>query len=138
MHASLKLAAIFVAALVLPRAEAQQRPSAALQLKSFEFLGCGGDYSGGPSVRRLTSNGNVTFLVRHSDTCGLEGRNPKATWDSGTLDLAYELYSPSEGVMMCDCEYWAKFTFGPAAMLLRGVTFGGQEPELLGEWPSGR
>lgn len=52
----------------------------------------------------------------------------------GALDLSYELYAPSESVVMCDCEYWARFTFGPGASGVRTVTVGGQPGELRGDW----
>jgi hypothetical protein len=109
------------------------------KLESFEFLGCAGDWSDDKttdSVRRLTSNDRVTFLVRHPATCGLEGRNPRVTFASGKLDLSYELYSPNDSVIYCECEYWAKFTFDSSAMMLAGVTFEGRAPELLGDWPN--
>ena len=127
------------AAASLTGTEANQQKST-LKLESFEFLGCGGSRSAdeeSDSVRRLISRNKVTYLVRHTATCGLDGRNPKVTFISDKLDLAYELYSPNDTIVYCDCDYWAKFTFGSSALQIRGVTFVGRELELLGGWPSG-
>jgi hypothetical protein len=114
-------------------------PAGSMQLQSFEFLGCSGDWDGEkPSVRRLTAKDRVTFLVSSDATCGLEGHSPRVTFAQGSLDLGYVLSTPSDRVVMCDCEYLAKFTFGPAAMNLTNVTFLGQQIEHLGDWPDGR
>ena len=142
MNSNKKFIAFLFAALVaapLVGAEAKQQKGTP-KLESFELLGCGGSRSAdqeSDSVRRLTSRNKVTYLVRHTASCGLEGRNPKVTFVSGKLDLTYELYSPNDTVIYCDCDYWAKFSFGSSALQLRSVTFEGREPELLGGWPSG-
>ena len=96
-------------------------------IKSFEFLGCGGDWNDEhytPEVTRLGSSAGTTLLVRHPETCGADAaRNPRVTLNDGVLDLSYEPYSSSDVYAMCPCEYWAKFTLeGPAASA-RSATF---------------
>ena len=107
------------------------------KLKSFEFLGCSGDWDGKmtkPEIWRVAKDGSVTFLTHHVATCGLSGRNARVTGDSQALNLSYELHSPSEAVVMCDCEYWTKFTFGADAQSVRSVSLNGEQSLLVGEW----
>jgi hypothetical protein len=142
MNINVQLIAFFVGILsTASLASEEMKPLREIpKLESFEFLGCAGDWTDkntSDSVRRLTFKDKVTYLIRHPGTCGLEGRNPTATFTSGKLDLSYELYSPNGDIVMCECEYWAKFTFGPSAMLLSTVTFEGRTPTLLGSWPNG-
>ena len=133
---SAPLQTIFLAA-SLTGAETKQHKNVP-KLESFEFLGCSGDWIGGnPVMWRLTKQNRVTFLVKHSTTCGLNGHSPRVSFSQGKLDLAYELSSTSKAIAMCECEYWAKFTFGPDAMLLNDVTFENQNIEHQGDWPNG-
>ena len=107
-------------------------------MRSFEFLGCSGDFKGkfvGPEVWRVTTDGPVTFLTHHVDNCGLSGRNPTVTARGGSLDLSYEMHGATDAIVMCDCEYWAKFTFGAEALGAQSVTVGGQPAEPRGDWP---
>jgi hypothetical protein len=107
-------------------------------LQSFEFIGCSGDWDGRlakPEVWRVTAQDHVSFLTHQVAACGMSGRGPAVTAANGTLDLSYELYAPSGATVMCDCEYWARFTFGPAASGVSSVTVGGQPVELRGDWP---
>jgi hypothetical protein len=116
-----------------------QEPAAAPRLMSFEALGCSGDWSaasGRPTVWRLTKDQGVSFLVRHSATCGLKGGAPRVSWNGHVPDLDYAMTSLADGVVvMCECEYWAKFEFGDEALSIKRITFAGVEPELAGEWP---
>lgn len=132
-----KFVAIAAAASAMCLATASaQRPAPALQ--SFEFLGCSGGWNGEleePEVWRVVTEGRVSFLTHSVGTCGLVGRAPVVTGDPELLNLNYQLQSDSDGVVMCDCEYWAKFTFGADAHYVRSVTFDGQKAVLRGEWP---
>ena len=107
-------------------------------LRSCEFIGCSGDWDGKlgkPEVWRVTTEKQVSFLTHQVETCGLSGHRPSVSSSNGTLNLTYELYGPPDVVMLCDCEYWAKFTFGPEALRVKSVTVGGQPVELRGDWP---
>jgi hypothetical protein len=108
------------------------------RLQSFEFLGCSGDTDyrlTSPKIWRMTKDKKVTFLIHHVAACGLSGRTPTVSSVDGVLNLNYDLFSPSGAAVMCDCEYWAKFSFGPDASGIRKMTFGGAESSLLGDWP---
>jgi hypothetical protein len=103
-------------------------------LLSFELLGCGGDWpSDTPAratIQRLTLDDKVTFLVRHPDTCGLTAaRKPSFRVDQGELQLSYDLYSPDDSVVMCECEYVAKFTFDQSMMMVKKVRFAEEEAQ---------
>lgn len=135
------LAAVALWLLVAASAAAQGRPPSQARLLSAEFLGCSGDpgHSGHEaSARRLTNDRTVTFLVSSVSSCGLRGRNLEAVWGGDRLDLRFEMYSPDGSIVMCLCEYWAKFTFDEPAMYLREVTVNGRDPVLAGEWPRAR
>ena len=110
------------------------------RLISTEFIGCSGDPDDGyttSTARRITSNNETTFLVSYISGCGLTGRDLKPTWENGELNLTFDLYSPNDAVVMCDCQYWAKFKFGSEAMMLREVRVNGEKAKLLGKWPAG-
>ena len=122
-------------------ASAQESPQKTPKLISAEFIGCSGEPDDGyttSTARRITSNNEATFLVSYISGCGLSGKDLEASWDNGELNLRFDLYSPDGTVVMCACEYWAKFKFGPEAMQLRKVRVNGVTAKLLGEWPSGR
>ncbi|MCB1566495.1 MAG: hypothetical protein KDI78_12920 [Xanthomonadales bacterium] len=130
------VAATLVSVLCLAPASAQQ--DAHPELKSFEFLGCSGDWDGKlgePEVWRVVADGQITFLTHSVATCGLSGRSPIVTGSQTQLSLSYELYSPTNVVIMCDCEYWAKFSFGGEAYQVTSVTVGGEKAVLRGDWP---
>ena len=124
---------------LLLSATAIAREPATPALQSFEFLGCSGDLQTNDNLQaevwRVTDDGRVTFLVHHADTCGMSGRNPVVRGDGDALVLDYELHSPPGVTMMCECEYWAKFTFGADAYAVRRIEFGGMTTRLRGEWP---
>ena len=131
------LAAFILLALAGSGAFGQTVAVEAPSLQAFEFIGCSGDWDGKltkPEVWRVTAQGRVSFLTHHVAACGLEGREPSVSSNNGILNLAYELQSPSHSAVMCDCEYWAKFTFGADASGFQSVTFGGQQAELRGDW----
>lgn len=127
---------VFFASLFVPAAVAQQSQAPALE--SFEFIGCSGDFEGRdptPEIWRVMANGKVSFLTHAVAACGLAGRAPTVTGSADSLDLSYELYSPTDVAIMCECEYWAKFTFGPEAHTVKLATFGGKRAALKGTWP---
>ena len=121
--------------MLAPALAQQEMPPA---LRSFEFLGCSGDFEGQdakPQVWRLTTEGKVSFLTHTVAACGLSGRAPVVTGSMEALDLDYELYSSTDVAIMCECEYWARFAFGPEAHTVKSVTFGGDQAVLKGTWP---
>jgi len=129
-------ALILVVSVALPAAIAQQVQAPAL--KSFEFIGCSGDFEGRdgtPEIWRVIADGQVSFLTHTVAACGLVGRAPVVAGDADSLDLSYEMYSPTDVVIMCECEYWAKFTLSPAAHSVKSATFGGKRAVLKGTWP---
>lgn len=126
----------FVSIGFIPAATAQQTEPPALE--SFEFIGCSGDFEGPdatPEVWRVMADGKVSFLTHTVAACGLAGRAPTVSGSTESLDLSYELYSPTDVAIMCECEYWAKFTFGPEAHTVKSATFGGNRAALKGTWP---
>ena len=111
-------------------------------LRSFEFIGCSGDLGTASDLNdlsadvwRVTGDDGVTFLVHHAATCGMTGSKPVVRGGPDALTLGYTLSSPSDAVVMCDCEYWAAFKFGADAYRVRRVKFGNMETRLRGEWP---
>src|SRR5690606_29984183 len=97
-------ALILVASVALPAATAQQVQAPAL--KSFEFIGCSGDFEGRdatPEIWRVIADGQVSFLTHTVAACGLAGRAPVVSGDADSLDLSYEMYSPTDVAIMCEC-----------------------------------
>ena len=134
-----------VAALLLVvalTAGAQEAPRKMPRLISTEFIGSSGAPDDGyttSTARRITSyKDNTIFLVSYISSCGQTGRDLKPSWKNGELNLTFDLYSPNGAYVMSDCEYWAKFTFGTDAILLRSIKVNGETPKLLGRWPKGR
>jgi len=128
------LLALAVAAPVTPPAEppAPEAPA----LKSFSFVGCSGEWEGGdlaPEAWRETKPDGVAFVIRHVADCGLDGSDPHVALADGVLDLGYDLQSRSAPVM-CECEYWATFTFGADAAGIDTVTFEGGPVRRQGRW----
>ena len=139
VNARFLLAALSLVA--ISGAAAKEKPPHESLLISTEFLGCSGEPDRTdlkPTARRLTINNTVTFLVSAVGSCGFSGRNLTPVWKEDQLDLTFETFSPDGSVVMCYCEYWAKFTFDEPAMYLPEVTVNGQRPVLVGEWPDGR
>jgi hypothetical protein len=134
---------IFIAALTatLNASERASPPAKTAALLSFEFLGCSGDPSeeiGTPKAWRFESQNKVTFLVRHSESCGFDrATNAAATYRNGHLDISYRLASSNNMAAACECEYWAKFTVGSAARKVPTITFNNVPVRLAGTWPSG-
>jgi hypothetical protein len=107
------------------------RPSTGSHLISFEFLGCRdegllGDMK--PNLIRLTSEDRVTFLTSHIESCGLNASNPTYSVDHGKLLMDYTLSRPGDSVTMCDCEYWAKFTFDQSMLSVKEYAVGRPAP----------
>jgi hypothetical protein len=105
-------------------------------IKTFEFLGCSGDWAdegNTPDVWRTGSERGTYFLVRHADTCGYTiGSKPAAKIDGNSLELTYELSSPDGAVAACPCEYWAKFELIGAPAKLEKISVNGVEARLKG------
>lgn len=107
------LAALVLATATVPAADAQQDQPPVLW--AFEFIGCSGDFEGRdatPEIWRTTAEGTFSFLAHTLAACGLAGRAPVVTGGTRAIDLSYEPYSPTGVAIMCECKYWAKFTFG--------------------------
>jgi hypothetical protein len=127
-------AALALVVLVAPASAQQPTPV----LQEFEFLGCSGGWDGElqkPEVWRVVADGKVSFLTHSTDSCGLSGGAPVVSGGPELLNLQYDLQAKSDGVAMCECEYWAKFSFGSDARSVKSVTFNGQQAVLRGEWP---
>lgn len=118
---------------------AESLTASSVSVRSFEFLGCSGDWpeeDHTPEITRMGSSGGITYLVRHPETCGADAaRNPKATVRNGVLNLQYEPYSTSGAYAACPCEYWAKFTFAADGHAVRSATFRSDPARLKGSWP---
>lgn len=117
---------------------AEQQLAQSPLLKSFEFLGCSGDWkekSVQPEIWKMGSNNGLTFLVRHPANCGSDaGRNPAFKIESGNVDLAYEPYSTLDMYAACECEFWAKFTFTEDFPMVKSATFNKERSRLKGDW----
>ncbi len=132
-------AAILSAFIGVACTTALSQSSRPVKIKSFEFLGCSGDWNGelkAPEIWRITGENSVTFLAHHVANCGLSGHDPRAALVGNSLELSYELTSPSEAVVMCDCEYWAKFSIAPDTIGYTSATINGEQAKLLGDWPT--
>ena len=105
-------------------------------IKSFEFLGCSGDWTdegNDPDVWRTGSERGTYFLVRHADTCGYTiGSKPAAKIQGTSLELSYELSNTSGMLAACPCEYWAKFELTDVPAKLDAVSVNGAKARLKG------
>jgi len=105
-------------------------------VKSFEFLGCSGDWTderNTPDVWRTGNEHSTYFLVRHADTCGYTiGSKPTAKIQGGSLELSYELSNTSGMLAACPCEFWAKFELTDTPDKLETVSVNGVEARLKG------
>lgn len=112
------------------------------KLQSFEFMGCSGDPSetnGSPAAWRVQSARGVTYLLRHSDSCGFSHASaPQASLSNGGLELSYRMETADGMLAACECEYWSKFTFGPEVGNIRSVSLNGTPVRRMGSWPDGR
>ena len=113
----------------------QSLPGAGL-VKSFEYLGCSGDWPDEgktPDVWRAGGKSGVYFLVRHADTCGYTiGSKPFAKLSDSKLELSYELSNEDGPMAACPCEYWAKFELSVVPRDLSAVSVNGVEARLKG------
>ena len=89
-------------------------PSGPIEM-TFDYRGCVEDLSHGDSfettVTRSDLGDTTIFRVRHAATCGLSVRAPAYALHDGELELSYEMYSQTGGVLMCDCAYHSTFKF---------------------------
>jgi hypothetical protein len=105
-------------------------------VKSFEFLGCSGDWTdegNTPDVWRTGNEHATYFLVRHADTCGYTiGSKPAAKIQGGSLELSYELSNTNGMLAACPCEFWAKFELTDTPDKLETISVNGVEARLKG------
>ena len=105
-------------------------------VRSFEFLGCSGDWTdegNTPDVWRTGSEHGTYFLVRHADTCGYTiGSKPAAKIQGTSLELSYELSNTSGMLAACPCEFWARFELSDAPEKLEKISVNGVDARLKG------
>jgi hypothetical protein len=81
----------------------------------FRFLGCNDDWPDNqpyePVIKSLAAGSGITYNVRDPAACGYSVRNPKYKLAGDTLNLSYDLYTPSGEVAACICEYKTEFRF---------------------------
>ena len=109
---------------------------AGVQLKSFEYLGCSGDWTdegNTPEVWRAGGKHGVYYLVRHADTCGYTiGSKPFAKLSGATLALGYTLGNENGPMAACPCEYWARFELAVEPGRLSEISVNGVKARLKG------
>ena len=100
---------------------------------TFEDFGCAGDWpSNEPqktTVVRTDAEGTTSFEVRHPASCGLSARQPGFSIAGDVLAMRYELYSPNNMAIMCDCAYRSKFKFTHLPPTIKSATFAWSEHE---------
>lgn len=108
-------------------------------IKSFEFLGCSGSWSGErltPQVWRIGSKNKTVFLLKHPEMCGLTiGTNPRANIDGTTINFIYDLYNDNNSVSPCECEYWVKFELKSNPEKVKKILFNWQEAQMMSGQP---
>ena len=81
----------------------------------FRFLGCNEDWpdnqSYEPVIKGVTAGSGITYNVSDPASCGYSVRNPKYKLVGDTLNLSYNMYTPSGEVAACICEYKSEFRF---------------------------
>jgi hypothetical protein len=111
-------------------------PASGGLIKSFEYLGCSGDWTDDgntPEVWRTGGKGGVFYLVRHADTCGYTiGSKPFARLSGSKLELGYELSNEDGPMAACPCEYWAKFELTVKPAKVSEVAVNGTKARLKG------
>lgn len=118
------------------RADAAELPAAS-NLRSFEFLGCSGDWEEDeivPQAWRAGRKNKTTFLVRHPADCGYTvGSDPRATISGTRIDLSYSMSNESGDIAACFCEYWAAFELRSLPARITKITINGQQAKLMGD-----
>lgn len=106
-------------------------------LRSFEFLGCSGDWeedSTVPQAWRAGRKDKVTFLIRHPADCGYTiGSDAKAKISGSKVDLSYAMSNESGDLAACYCEYWASFELLSAPQRVTQVSINGETAKLMGD-----
>ena len=104
-------------------------------LKSFEFLGCSGDWTDEkiqPQVWRTGRKNKITFLAKHPADCGYTiGDKPKAIISDTTVDLSYSMSNDDGTLAACYCEYWATFELKSAPDKVTKVSVNGEDAQLM-------
>jgi hypothetical protein len=107
----------------------------ASNIKSFEFLGCSGDWTDEkiePQVWRAGKKGKTTFLTKHPADCGYTtGNSPKAVVSGSTLELSYTLSNDDGVLAACYCEYWAAFELKSAPDTVAKIKINGRDAQLM-------
>ena len=108
---------------------------ASSNLKSFEFLGCSGDWTAEkiqPQAWQAGRKGKVTLLLKHPETCGYSiGSNPKASIVGDSIDLSYSMSNDNGALAACYCEYWASFELKSLPEKISKISINGAEAELM-------
>lgn len=93
----------------------------------FHSQGCVGDWpSNEPqetTVIRSDADGITTFQIRHPASCGLNVQNPAFSVIGNSIEMRYEMYSPNDKAIMCDCDYRATFSFSHLPAMIRTASF---------------
>lgn len=110
--------------------------SASSNLKSFEFLGCSGDWKDDklqPRVWRTGRKDKITFLISHPADCGYTiGSDPKARIKDSVVALSYSMSNDNGVFAACYCEYWASFELKSAPDKITKISVNGDDAHLMG------
>lgn len=81
----------------------------------FRTLGCNDDWPDNrpyePIIQSSVDGSSVTYSISDPATCGYSVRRPKYNLTGNTLNLTYNLYTPSGELAACICEYKSEFRF---------------------------
>jgi len=106
-------------------------------LKSFEFLGCSGDWTDEkiePQAWMPGRKGKITFLIKHPADCGYTiASNPKAIVSGTSIDFSYSMSNDDGSLAACYCEYWAEFELKSTPDKVTKISFDGAPARLMGD-----
>lgn len=105
-------------------------------LKSFEFLGCSGEWTDmkpRPQVWLAGRKNKFTFLVKHPADCGYtSGLEPRVKIMESAIELGYSMSNDDGVVASCTCEYWALFELDSVPDTLAKISLNGEDAQLMG------
>lgn len=108
---------------------------ASSNLRSFEFLGCSGDWTAEkiqPQAWQAGRKGKATLLIKHPETCGYTiGKDPKASIVGESIDLKYTMTNDDGALAACYCEYWASFELKAMPERISKISINGVKAELM-------
>jgi hypothetical protein len=81
----------------------------------FRFLGCSewpDDRPYETSIQSSVAGSSITYRISDPAGCGYSVRDPKYKLAGDTINLTYNLFTPSGEVAACLCEYKSEFRFG--------------------------